>query len=92
MIMATDCAVPASVDETHLERHSCIPMPEVKLTSHVQELTNRQIRDLQICCRGNQVIVTGISRTYYVKQLATQAVLTALPQVQLANEITVVSA
>lgn len=61
------------------------------LLRRVDAGTYRQIQDLDVACVGNRVVVTGRSRTFYVKQLATQAVFTAAPGVKIANEIDVVS-
>ena len=53
--------------------------------------THRQVKDLEIECKADRVIVTGRSRSYYVKQLATQAVFAAAPGAKLDNEIVVVA-
>jgi hypothetical protein len=64
---------------------------EELLLRRVDANTYHQVQDLDVACEGDCVVVTGRSRTYYVKQLATQAVLTAAPDVRIANEIVVVA-
>jgi hypothetical protein len=59
------------------------------LIERVQSKTYYQVRDLKIDHRGAHVVVTGTSRTYYVKQLVTQAILSTVPSVKLDNEIRV---
>jgi hypothetical protein len=59
------------------------------LLRHVETQTYRQVRDLQIRCSGRRVRVTGTSKSFYVKQLVTHAIVATLPSVQLENEITV---
>ena len=63
-----------SINETELERR-------------IQSTTHRQVEDLKIDCSGSRVTVTGLSRSYYVKQLATQAVLSIAPRARLVNDI-----
>ena len=63
-------------------------MPD-ELFRRVQSQTARQVQDLRIDYDGSQVTVTGRSRTYYIKQLVTQAILDAVPAIRLANEIAV---
>jgi hypothetical protein len=94
MMVAMDCAAPADaeIDDFRLEARPPGLLKEAELAGRVQSRTNRQVRDLRIRCCGNHVTLTGFSRTYYAKQLATQAVLSAHPQVELANEIAVCSA
>ena len=48
--------------------------------------THRPVKDLKLECKADRVIVTGRSRSYYVKQLATQAVFAAAPVSQLASQ------
>jgi hypothetical protein len=59
------------------------------LVRFVHRQTLQQIRDLAIHHREGRLVVTGRADTYYAKQLATQAILTAAPSVQLVNEISV---
>ena len=62
-----------------------------QLIERVHSKTHFQVRDLEIACHGRCVRVTGTSRTYYVKQLATQAIQAACPGLQLENEISVLA-
>jgi hypothetical protein len=59
------------------------------LIDFVNRETQQQVRDLSIRQRDGGLIVTGRSRTYYVKQLVTQAILVSIPAVRLMNEICV---
>jgi hypothetical protein len=59
------------------------------LVDFVNRETQQQVRDLSIRHRDGGLIVTGRSRTYYVKQLVTQAILVSIPAVRLVNEICV---
>jgi uncharacterized protein YcaQ len=59
------------------------------LLRFVHRQTLQQIRDLAIHQREGRLVLTGRADTYYAKQLATQAILTAAPAVQLMNEISV---
>lgn len=59
------------------------------LIDFVNRETQQQVRDLSIRQRDGGLIVTGTSRTYYVKQLVTQAILVSIPAVRLMNEICV---
>ena len=64
---------------------------EKALFCHINAETHRQVKDLEIAWMADRVIVTGRSRSYYVKQLATQAVFAAAPEAKLDNEIVVVA-
>jgi hypothetical protein len=59
------------------------------LIRFVHRQTHHQVRDLAIHQRDDRMVVTGRADTYYVKQLVTQAILTAAPAVQLVNEVSV---
>lgn len=59
------------------------------LVDFVNRETQQQVRELSIRRRDGGLIVTGRSRTYYVKQLVTQAILVSVPAVRLVNEICV---
>lgn len=56
-------------------------------TIHVK--THRQVRELGIKREGPTVVLTGSSRSYYVKQLATHALLDLVPDADLQNAIAV---
>lgn len=60
-----------------------------QLVRTIEARTGRQVRNLQVHCRGRSVRVTGLSRSYYVKQLVTHAILSAVPLAVLENDITV---
>lgn len=59
------------------------------LMMSIQTATNRQVQGLQVDLAGDAITVTGHSRTFYVKQLVTQAILSRLPAVRLQNQIQV---
>jgi hypothetical protein len=60
-----------------------------ELTRRIDTLTFRQIGSLQVECSGTCVSLGGCCKTYYVKQLATQAVLDLLPGANIINLIDV---
>ncbi|MCH8829870.1 MAG: hypothetical protein IID45_09865 [Planctomycetes bacterium] len=60
-----------------------------RIEHYVQTKTNGMVRDLVVDVLDNQVILTGRSATYYTKQLATHAVLNAVKDVALTNDIEV---
>ena len=67
-----------------------ISMPSAEeLQRRVDSISHWRIRNLNIACRGERVKITGTSSTYYSKQLATQAVLSAHPNVRIDNDILV---
>ena len=51
--------------------------------------TGGRIRDLRVQAHGEGVIISGVSCTYYAKQLATHAALSELDDRTLSNEIEV---
>lgn len=59
------------------------------LARRIDAKTYHQILDLDVASEGDSVVVKGRSRTYYVKQLATQAVASTDPQARIINEIVV---
>lgn len=59
------------------------------LVRSIQCATNRQVSGLQVALVDDAITVTGHSRTFYVKQLVTQAVLSRLPAARLQNHIRV---
>lgn len=59
------------------------------LTRGVNSITRRQVIDLEIDFDGHHVKVTGRTRTYYIKQLATHAIRALCPAARLENEILV---
>ena len=56
----------------------------------VSSKTSGRIHNLLIESHGDRIELTGESRTYYAKQLATQVVLDEYEDVELSNEIIVV--
>lgn len=64
---------------------------KIHLARRVNATTYHQIQNLEVECEADRVVLTGRSRTYYMKQLATQAILTAAPEAKLHNEIVVVA-
>jgi len=61
------------------------------LECNVKQKTNRQVRDLEINYGHRGITVTGTSRSYYIKQLVTQAIQSHLPEANLENRILVVT-
>ena len=67
-----------------------ISLPSAEeLQRRVDSFSHRQIRNLNVACRGERIKITGTSSTYFSKQLATQAVLSAHPDFRIDNEILV---
>jgi hypothetical protein len=62
---------------------------EHELLRSIESKTNRQVHDLRVLCRGRHVVLRGSSRTYYVKQLATHAILDLMPHANVDNAILV---
>jgi hypothetical protein len=60
-----------------------------RLEAHVQSRLNGRVRDLCLLLRGNGLVLQGHAHTYYVTQLAQQAVMEATELPILANEIVV---
>ena len=60
-----------------------------ELTQRIDSKTFRQVRDLNVVHDSGRVILRGRSESYYVKQLATHAVLDLLPGVLIENSIDV---
>ena len=61
-----------------------------ELTRRIDALTYRQIRDLNIVHDMDRVVLHGRTKSYYVKQLATHAVLDLMPGVAIENSICVI--
>ena len=62
-----------------------------ELTRRIDYLTQRQVRDLQVTHDFKRVVLNGRSPSYYVKQLASQAVIDLLPGIAVENSIDVLS-
>lgn len=63
---------------------------DYELTRRIDTLTFRQVRDLNIAQNADRVILHGRAKSYYVKQLATHAVLDLMPGIAVENSICVV--
>lgn len=63
---------------------------DCELTRRIDTLTFRQVRDLNISQDTDRVILHGRAKSYYVKQLATHAVLDLMPGIAIENSICVV--
>jgi len=59
------------------------------LEAHLESRLNGRVRALHVLLRGNGLILQGRAPTYYLKQLAQNAVLQASELPILANEIEV---
>ena len=59
------------------------------LLASVEMQTGGQIRDLDLDCRGDWVVVTGGCESPAVKNLVTRAIRAAEPRLRLQNEIRV---
>ena len=77
-----------AVPEAAPQEITTLPRSE-ELEQVVHSSTHRRVRELAVICRGQTVIVRGRTASFYVKQLVTQAVRRAAPDVELDNEITV---
>lgn len=62
----------------------------LRLERLVQSRTGSRIRDLRVEVRGEEVVLTGRTSTYYAKQLATHATLGEISPRSLTNAIDVV--
>lgn len=65
------------------------PQLRRKVEQNVLDRTGRRVRGLSVEFLPEQVILHGRASTYYVKQLAQQAVRDLLPQARLENAIVV---
>ena len=62
---------------------------ELELTSRIESQTFRQVQDLRVRFDANRIVLDGRSASYYVKQLATHAVLNLMPGAAIENRIDV---
>ena len=62
--------------------------PDV-LLQDIESKTYRQVQDLRIDCSDKGITVKGHSRSFYIKQLVTQAIRSRVPSMPLWNEIVV---
>lgn len=62
---------------------------DLELTHRIDAKTFRQVRDLHVVRNEDRIVLRGHSQSYYVKQLATHAVLNMFPGVVIENAIAV---
>lgn len=60
-----------------------------RIERRVRWRTSGMVRDLRVEVVGDQVVISGRTATYHVKQLATHGAQDAVPNLQLLNEIEV---
>lgn len=83
--MVALATVPASMNEFHASART----QDAELTHRIDAQTFRQVRDLDVVRNENRIVLRGQSQSYYVKQLATHAVLNLFPGVVIENAISV---
>ncbi len=59
------------------------------LRDSIRIRTNGSIRGLEVTINGGAIVISGRTSRYYYKQLATSAVLAAIEQHELTNQIQV---
>jgi hypothetical protein len=80
-------AMPTS---NHVDNNESAPeYSELLVERCVQRETHRQVDELGVSCRDGRVVVSGLCRSYYVKQLATRAVQSLFPNAAVENLIRV---
>jgi hypothetical protein len=62
---------------------------DLELTHRIDAKTFRQVRDLHVVRNEDRIVLRGHSQSYYVKQLATHAVLNMFPGLVIENAIAV---
>ena len=70
-------------DSVTNQNHDC------ELTHRIDTKTFRQVRNLSVVQDAGRIVLSGRSESYYVKQLATHAVLDLMPGVDIENSIDV---
>ncbi|MDB5339620.1 MAG: hypothetical protein JWN70_5239 [Planctomycetaceae bacterium] len=70
---------PSTSDRTH----------DSELTRRIDSKTFRQVHNLHVVHEAGRVVLRGRSESYYVKQLATHAVLDFMPDAAVENSIDV---
>lgn len=62
------------------------------VTQRIAERTSRRVKNLvvEVCDRGESVVLRGRANSFHVKQLAQQGAREALPQARLENAIVVI--
>lgn len=60
-----------------------------ELTRRIDNKTFRQVRNLHVIHEAGRVVLSGRSESYYIKQLATHAVLDLMPDAAVENSIDV---
>jgi hypothetical protein len=66
------------------------PQLERDLLGQIEARTGRRVRNLAVELHSECVVLRGSASSYYVKQMAQQAIRDQLPSVPLENAITVV--
>lgn len=62
---------------------------QTEIENEINRRTGRRIRDLDVACEGNRVVLRGRAPSYYLKQLAQHGALDVLPEIAVENEIEV---
>lgn len=62
---------------------------ETRLETHIQARLSSRVHHVRVVCRNNGVILKGRAHTYYIKQLAQEAVMEITDLPILANEVEV---
>lgn len=61
-----------------------------RITRLIKRETNLGVQEMKVRFEGGQVVISGCCRTFYTKQLAQEAVLSVIGDVELVNQIRVV--
>ncbi len=65
------------------------PPLQQQLETRIHLRTGKRVRNLEIQCTAEEVILLGAASTYHIKQLAQHGVRDVMPTVRLHNRITV---
>jgi hypothetical protein len=79
----------ANVPVSTSDFHAPVRTQDLELTHRIDAQTFRQVRDLHVVRNEDRIVLRGQSQSYYVKQLATHAVLNLFPGVVIENAIAV---
>lgn len=61
-----------------------------RISRLIKRETNLGVQEMQVCVENDCLILRGYCRTFYTKQMAQQAVLKILGDIEMVNEIRVV--
>lgn len=61
----------------------------LELEHHIQDRVGGRVRNLRVFRRDGQLVLEGLSASFYAKQLATHAVLEFGPEEEFVNDIVV---